>query len=151
MFLKEQIVGFRAVDAADLVDVAKALRGEQRASGAGALQDGVDGDRRAVQKQSRIGEGRSGLANAGGNAIDQARRRRERLAEAEFAGPLVERGNVGECAPYIRRQADSIGLRVQPLHSFSLYLFLGVLWRLNPVKPSFAHARKQGVAIQRCP
>ena len=53
VLLEEQIVGVRPVDAADLVDVAKAFGDEQRGLGAGALEDGVDGDGRAVQEQAR--------------------------------------------------------------------------------------------------
>ena len=51
VLLEIQIVGVGPVDAADLVDVAEALGGDQRGLGAGALQDGVDGDGRAVQEQ----------------------------------------------------------------------------------------------------
>ena len=53
VLLEIQIVGVGPVDAADLVDVAEALGGHQRGLGAGALQDGVDGDGRAVQEQAR--------------------------------------------------------------------------------------------------
>ena len=53
VLLEEEIVGVGPVDAADLVDVAEALGDEQRGLGAGALQDGVDGDGRAVQEQAR--------------------------------------------------------------------------------------------------
>ena len=58
---KEQVVGFRPVDAADLVDIAKALRGEKRAGCPGALQDGVDRDGGAVQKKPRGAKLRSRL------------------------------------------------------------------------------------------
>ena len=58
VLLEEQVVGLRPVDAADLVDVAEALRGQQRAARALALQDGVDGDRGAVQEQPRGVEAR---------------------------------------------------------------------------------------------
>ncbi len=51
VLLEEEIVGIGPVDAADLVDVAKALGDEQRGLGAGALEDGIDGDGRAVQEQ----------------------------------------------------------------------------------------------------
>ncbi len=59
VLLEEQIVGVGPVDAADLVDVAEALASSAaRSRGAGALQDGVDRDRRAVQEQLRRGEAR---------------------------------------------------------------------------------------------
>ena len=48
---EEQIVGFRPVDAADLVDVSEPLRGDERAGGAGALENGVDCNRGAVKEK----------------------------------------------------------------------------------------------------
>ena len=104
VLLKEQVVGVRPVDAADLVDVAKAFGDEQRGLGAGALQHRVDGDGRAVQKQRRRAIIAAGLGDAGGNALDQMRRRRQRLAEGERAGFLVEHRDIGESAADIRRE-----------------------------------------------
>ena len=54
MLLEEQVIGVGPIDAADLVDVAESARRHQRGLGAGALQHGVDGDRRAVEKQARL-------------------------------------------------------------------------------------------------
>jgi hypothetical protein len=51
---KEQIVGFRPVHPADLVDVAEPLRDEERRARAGALQHGIDRDRGAVQEEPRL-------------------------------------------------------------------------------------------------
>ena len=51
VFAEVQIVGIRPVDAADLVDVAEPLGNEERGLGAFALQNGIDGDGRAVEKQ----------------------------------------------------------------------------------------------------
>ena len=107
MFLEEQIVGVRPVDAADLVDVAEAFGDEQRGAGAGALQDGVDGDGRAVQEQRRGAIIAAGFGDAGGYALDQMRRRRQRLAERERAGFVVEYRDVGEGAADIRREPQS--------------------------------------------
>ena len=87
MLLEEQIVGVRPVDAADLVDVAEALGDEQRGLGAGALQDRVDGDGRAVQEQADGGIVGPGLGDAGIDALDQMLRRRQRLAETQL--PVV--------------------------------------------------------------
>src|SRR5919198_5948458 len=50
---EKEIVGVRPIDATDLVDVAEAFGDEERGLGALALQDGVDGDGGAVQKQPR--------------------------------------------------------------------------------------------------
>ena len=55
VLFEEKIIGFRTVDAADLIDVAKALGDQQRAAGAFALEDGVDGDRGTVEQEpSRV-------------------------------------------------------------------------------------------------
>src|SRR5262249_42301029 len=58
---KEEIVGFRPIDAADLVDIAEALRGEERARRSRPLQNGVDRNGRAVKKKARGRELRAGL------------------------------------------------------------------------------------------
>ena len=119
VLLEEQVVGLRPVDAADLVDVAEALRGQQRAARAGALQDGVDRDRGAVQEQPRGVEARAGLADAVLDAGDQPLRRGQRLAEAERAGRLVERGDVGERAADVGGQADRRGTVASTAWSFT--------------------------------
>ena len=120
VLLKEQVVGFRPVDAADLVDIAEALRGEQRAVRAAALQDGVDRDRGAVQEEPRRAKLRSGLADAILDAGDEPLRRGQRLAEAKLAGRLVERRDVGESAADVGRQADLTQLhRAQELRAAS--------------------------------
>ena len=95
---EEQIIGVRPVDAADLVDVAEALRDDERGLRAGALQDGVDGDGRAVEKKPGLGIARAGLLDAGCDALDEMVGRRERLAEGEGSGARVEGGDVGESA-----------------------------------------------------
>ncbi len=107
VLLEEQIIGVRPVDAADLVDVAKAFGDQQRGLGAGALQHRVDGDGRAVQEQSGGAIIAAGLGDAGADALDQMRRRRQRLAEGELAGFFVEHRDVGERATDIRRQPQS--------------------------------------------
>ncbi len=102
VLLEEQIIGVRPVDAADFVNVAKAFGDEQSGLGAGALQHRVDGDGRAVEKQRGRTVIAAGLGDAGGNALDQMRRRRQRLAECEHAGFFVERRNIGKSAADIR-------------------------------------------------
>ena len=64
MLLEKQIVRVRPVDPADLVDVAETLGGDQRGLGAGAFQQGVDRDGRAVKEQRRRGEVAAGLVDA---------------------------------------------------------------------------------------
>ena len=106
--LEEQIVGFRPVDAADLVDVAKALRGQQRAVRAGALQDGVDRDGGAVQEQPR--RARSCASGLGARQCSMPSTSRAGvvsvLPSAKLAGRLVESGDVGEGAADVGRQPN---------------------------------------------
>src|SRR5262245_17992024 len=106
MLPKEQIVRVGPVDAADLVDVAEAFGGEERGFGAGALQDGVDRDGRAVQEQPCRAEVAAGLLDALADAVDQALRRRQDLAGGERAGALIEHRDVGEGAVNIGSKAD---------------------------------------------
>ena len=110
VLLEEQVVGVRPVDAADLVDVAEAVGDQQRGLGAGALQDRVDRDRRAVQEQSRRAIVAAGLLDAAVDAVDQPLRRRQRLAEGQRAGLVVEHRDVGEGAADIGGEAH-LGLR----------------------------------------
>ena len=107
VFLEEQIVGVRPIDAADLIDVAKAFGDQERGLGAGALQHRIDGDGRAVQEQRGGTVIAAGFGDARGNAFDQMRRRRQRLAEGELAGFFVEHRDVGKGATDIRRQPQS--------------------------------------------
>jgi hypothetical protein len=76
VLVEEQIVGIRPVDAADLVDVAEALGDEERGLGALALQDGIDGDGGAVEKQSSGLVIAARLLNPGVDPLDQPLRRR---------------------------------------------------------------------------
>ena len=76
MLAEEEIVGIRPVDAADLVDIAEALGDEERGLGALALQDGIDGDGGAVEKQSSGLVIAARLLNPGVDPLDQPLRRR---------------------------------------------------------------------------
>src|ERR1700686_4327133 len=97
MLAEEQIVGFRTVDAADLVDVAKALRRNQRGLGAFALQQRIDGDCRAVQEQLPRAETRSGFGDARGHALDQTRGCGQRLSETNMTRRFVKNSKIREC------------------------------------------------------
>jgi hypothetical protein len=79
---EEEIVGFRPIDAADLVDIAEALSGQQSAQRSGPLQNGVDRDGRTVKEEARAGELRSGLRYPRLHAADQPVRGGERFSEA---------------------------------------------------------------------
>ena len=104
VLLEEEIVGIRPVDAADLVNVAKALGGDQRGLGAGALQERVDGDGRAVKEQPGVLVIGAGLGDAVVDALDEASAS-SGLAE-ELAGALVEGGDIGESAADIGGQSQ---------------------------------------------
>ena len=109
VLLEEQVVGVGTVDAADLVDVAKALGDQEPGLRPRALEDGVDGDGGAVQKQPGGAIIAAGLGDAGIDAFDQPLRRQQRLAESKPAGALVEHGDIGEGAADIGGQADPGG------------------------------------------
>ena len=80
VLVEVEVVGVRAVDAADLVHVAKALAGDERGLGATTLEKRIDGDGRAVQEERGIGEAHLRLVHALRDTVDEPRRRRERLA-----------------------------------------------------------------------
>jgi hypothetical protein len=96
VLLKEQIIGVRPVDAADLVDVAKPFGDQQRGARAGAFKHRVDRDRRTVQEQTDGAIIGPGLGDARGNPFDQVRRRRQRLAERGAAGRFVKHRDIGK-------------------------------------------------------
>ena len=98
VLLEEKIVRIRPVDASDLVDVAKALCRDERRLGAGALEQRVDGDGRAVQEEAGLLIVRAGLGDAGIDALDEMRGRRQALAQQQPAGFLIERRDIGERA-----------------------------------------------------
>ena len=56
MLLMAQIKGVGPIDAPNLINIAKALGGEQGGFGTTSLKHGVDGNRRAVQKQMGVVE-----------------------------------------------------------------------------------------------
>src|SRR6516162_3749500 len=110
---EEQIVGVRPVDAADLVNVAKALGNEERGVSALALQDGIDGDGGAVEEQSGRFVVAARLRHPGIDPLDQALRPRQRLAEGQLAGALVEGRDIGEGAADVggEPKARTVGCR----------------------------------------
>src|SRR2546430_11770892 len=58
---------------ADLVDVAEALGDDERGAGAGALEDGVDRDGRAVEEQPRRPVAAAGLLDRRGDRSEERR------------------------------------------------------------------------------
>src|SRR5262249_19053069 len=96
MLLEEQVVGIGTIDAANLVDVAEAFGDDERGARAGALQDGIDGDGRAVQEQAGRAVVGASLVDRRGDSLDQMMRRRQRLAEGELSRARIEHSDVGE-------------------------------------------------------
>ncbi len=107
---KEQIVGIGPVHAPDLIDVAKAFGDQQRRLRARPLQDGVDGDGRAVQEQARIGKIRARFRHACFDALNEDVWRGQRLAQQQAPARLVEGSDVGEGAADIGCHPQSLGL-----------------------------------------
>ena len=103
---KEQVVGFWPIDATDLVDIAKALRGEKRAGCTGALQDRVDRDGGAVEKKPRGAKLRSRFGHSMLDSGDEPRRRGQRFSEAKLPCRLVESGDIGEGTAHVGRQPN---------------------------------------------
>src|SRR6185312_2787569 len=110
VLLEEEIVGIGPIDAPDLVNIAKALGGEKRGLGAGALEESIDGDGRAVEEKPGLVVSRTRLGNARIDAFGEARRSRQALAEQQPAAFLVERRDIGEgtadigADPHIRHE-----------------------------------------------
>jgi hypothetical protein len=102
-----QVERIRAVHPADLVDVAKALGGDERHFRAAALDHGVDGDGRAVQEEAGVCQIGAGLLHAVGDAIDQPAGRGERFAEQQLARAFVEGGDIGKRAADVGGDAQA--------------------------------------------
>src|SRR5689334_23846218 len=107
MFAEEQVVGVRAVDAADLVDIAETLGDEERGAGAFALEQRIDHHGRAVQEELGIAEARAGLFHALRDAVDHSLRRAECLAEQQLPGRGIEICHVGKRAADVGGEATS--------------------------------------------
>ena len=109
VLLEEQVVGIGPVNPADLIDVAKPLRDDQRRPRPGPFQHRVDGDRRAVQEERRVGKCDVGPLHPGGDSVHQMRRRRQRLAEPERSGCRVESRDVGERSADVGGEPETAG------------------------------------------
>jgi hypothetical protein len=106
MLGEEQVVGVGTVDASDFIDIAETLRDQQRRLGAGALEQGVDGDGRTVQEQTAVLDVRAGAVERVLDAVDQLAVRGQGLAEGQFAGAFVQDRQVGEGAADVDREAQ---------------------------------------------
>ena len=107
MLLEIEVVGVRPVDPADLVDIAKAPRGDQRGLRAGALEHCVDRDGRAMQEDVSLGKRGAGQRDAAFDSLDQMMWGRQRLTEQNSTGARVEGGHVGERTADVGRDPDA--------------------------------------------
>src|SRR5580693_442551 len=104
--MKEEVIGFRAIAAADDVDVAGAAGDDQSGLGAFALDQRVDGDGRAVDQLVDRGSRQAALADAVENALRELMRRRQALGLDEFARLVVEADKVGKGAADVDGNSD---------------------------------------------
>ena len=95
------IEGVGAVAAGKLESIAEPLGGDQRRPGAGALEQGVDDQRRAVLGEQGPAEIHLGLGDALHHALDQVAIGGQRLGIGDLAPLHVEGGDVGKGAPGI--------------------------------------------------
>ena len=104
--MEEQVVGLRAIAAADDVNVTCTTGNHQGGPGALALDQRVDRDRRAVdQLRDRAGF-HAALLEAVDHAVSQLGRRGQALGLEERPRLLVETDQIGECSAYINRYKD---------------------------------------------
>src|SRR5258708_5502418 len=93
--------------AAHPVNVAEPLGQQERGPRALALQDCVEGDGGAVQKEPGGFVGAARLNHPRVDALDQPVWRRQRFAEAQLAGPIIEDGDIRESAADIGGEAKA--------------------------------------------
>jgi hypothetical protein len=98
MFAEIQIVGFRPVDSADLINVAEAGGDNERGARPRALQHGVDRNRRSMQEQRGIAENGIGPRNAVLDAVDKPPGRGQCFAKPQRSRALIEYGHIREGA-----------------------------------------------------
>src|SRR5215468_7936027 len=103
----DQHLAVRVHALADLVAVAEALGGEERARRPRPFQNGVDRNGGTVKEQARTGEPCAGLRYSILHAGDEPRGSGERLSEAKLSGRLVEGGDIGEGPAHVGREPNS--------------------------------------------
>jgi len=98
---EKQVVGLWPVDPADFINVAKSAGGHERRARAASLEQRVDPNGGAMQKQVSLIETRTRPGQARADSLDDPRRRGERLAEQQPAAGFVEHRDVGKGAAHI--------------------------------------------------
>jgi hypothetical protein len=102
--LEEQIIGIGPVAAADVIDIARALCDDQRDLRALALDQGVDGDGRAVDQRADRIRLKLDLVQAIDDPFDRLPRCGQALGLEETARRLIESNEIGECPSNIHGQ-----------------------------------------------
>ena len=120
--MEKQIVGIGPVDPSDFVDVSKTLGRDQSRLRAGALENGIDRNRRSVEEKPRSRKLRTGLRHAGFDALHQMSGRRQRLAEKQCPAYFIKCGDIGKGSANVSRQPDPRpGLATIVNHSMSSF------------------------------
>ncbi len=101
--MKEEIVGFGTVAAADDVDVAGAARDDEAGLCALSLDQCVDGDGRAVDELVDGGGGKGALADAIDDALPQLSRSGQAFCLYEASGRVIEPDQISESPSDIDR------------------------------------------------
>ena len=120
--VKAQVERLRAVAAANLQDIAKSPRGQQRGLGARALQQRIDDERGAVLDRGRLARIETGLADAIEDRLIQMTVSRGTLGVGDCASLNIAGNKIGEGATDI--DGDEVGHAAVP---FQLIL-MPALW-----------------------
>ncbi len=104
--MEQEVIGLGAVAAADGIDVAGAARHDQAGQGAFALDQGVDGDGRAVNELVDGGGLQAAFVEAIDDALDQVGRRSQALGLHKGAFGLIESDEIRERSANIDRNDE---------------------------------------------
>ena len=115
--MKEEVVGFRAVAAADDVDVTGAAGDDQAGLRALALDQRIDRDGRAMDQLVHGRGGKPTLVDAVDDSLRELRGRGEALGLHESLGGIIEADEIGEGAPDIDRNHNHAGTSPWPSYT----------------------------------
>ena len=152
VFLEEQVVGIRPVDAADFVDVPKAFGDDEGGLGTSAFQNSVDGHRRAMEEQPGVRIGGSRMGDGSRDSLNQMMWRRQRLAELDVPGRGIERRHIREGAADVGGEPQARRWRAAPRCPGGWHDGGSDMWRGRPGWGGAAvgtTGRDQGQADQR--
>ena len=109
MLLEKKIIGVRAIDAPDFINIAKPAGRHKRGLRTRPLEHRVDGDGRTVKKKPGRRKVRPRFFHARLDTFDHRTWGRKCFAEQKAVVSLVESGHVRERASDIGREAQSMG------------------------------------------